>query len=190
MGQKYVAFDADGQITGYYDSIDSPPPENLTVLEINDDEWRMLISGFGYTIKDGSIVDPPPAEAIPLSAIKADLKALVDATAETERKRYITPGEGQAMTYQRKVEEAKRAILEEEPSADDYTMLAASLGVDGETVKEIATIVLAMDAAWAVIGSAIEKIRMNTKKAVDEAASAEAANAVVAAIVWPEGAAL
>lgn len=125
-----------------------------------------------------------------LVQLKDRLKRWVDTSAETERKRYITPGEGQAMTYQRKVEEAKRAILEEEPAAADYPMLAASLGVDGDTVKEIATIVLAMDAAWAVIGSAIEKIRMNTKKAVDEAASAEAVNAIVAAIVWPEGAAL
>ncbi|WP_155272903.1 MULTISPECIES: hypothetical protein [Agrobacterium] len=190
MGQKYAAFDAEGQITGFYDSIDSPPPETLDVLEISHDEWLMLISGFGYTIKDGAIVAPPPAEEIPLSEIKAKLKARVDALAEAERKRYITPGEGQAMTYQRKVEEAKRAILEEEPTAADYTMLAASLGVDGETVKEVATIVLAMDAAWAVIGAGIEKVRMNAKKAIDGAASADAANAIVDAIVWPEGVAL
>lgn len=125
-----------------------------------------------------------------LDQVKDRLKRWVDTSAETERKKYITPGEGQAMTYQRKVEEAKRAVLEEEPAAGDYPMLAASLGVDGETVKKVATVVLAMDAAWAMIGSAIEKIRMNTKKDIDDAASAEAVNAIVAAIVWPEGAAL
>lgn len=131
-----------------------------------------------------------PAVVVPtLEAIKAALKVTVDTTAEAERKKYITPGEGQAMTYQRKVEEAARAILEEEPTAANYPMLAASLGVDGETVKDVATIVLAMDAGWAAIGAGIEKIRMNAKKAIDEAASAEAASAIVDAIVWPEGAA-
>lgn len=121
-----------------------------------------------------------------LDQVKDRLKRWVDTSAETERKKYITPGEGQAMTYQRKVEEAKRAILEEEPAAVDYPMLAASVGVDGDTVKEIATIVLAMDAAWAVIGSAIEKTRLSVKKAIDEAASAETANMVANAVVWPQ----
>lgn len=124
-----------------------------------------------------------------LEQVKDRLRRWVDTSAETERKKYITPGEGQAMTYQRKVEEAKRAILEEEPATADYPMLAASVGVDGETVKEIAAIVLAMDAGWAVIGSGIEKIRLTAKKAIDEAVSVETANAVVEAIVWPEGAA-
>lgn len=142
----------------------------------------------GWSYADGEF-SPSFVEEAPLDKIKAALKVTVDTAAEAERKKYITPGEGQAMTYQRKVEEAKRAILEEEPTADDYTMLAASLGVDGETVKEVATVVLAMDAAWAVIGAGIEKIRMNTKKDIDDAASAEAANAIVDAIVWPEGAA-
>jgi hypothetical protein len=156
-------------------------PEIIAALVICSEDVKQ-----GWSYSDGEFA-PSFVEEAPLDKIKAALKVTVDTTAEAERKKYITPGEGQAMTYQRKVEEAKRAILEEEPAAADYPMLAASVGVDGDTVKEIATIVLAMDAAWAVIGSAIEKTRLNVKKAIDEAVSAEAANAAVNALVWPEG---
>lgn len=120
-----------------------------------------------------------------LVQLKDRLKRWVDTSAETERKRYITPGEGQAMTYQRKVEEAKRAVLEEEPVEADYPMLSASLGIDGETVKQVAVVVLSMDASWAAIGSAIEKVRMGAKKAIDDALTAEDATEAVNAISWP-----
>lgn len=142
---------------------------------------------FGWTLVDGRL-EPRSQLPVDILGIRASLKTQVDVAAEVERLKYITPGEGQALTYQRKVEEAKRAITEEEPAPVDYPMLAASIGVDGDTVKEIASIVLAMDGGWAVIGSAIEKIRLSAKKAIDDAATVEAANAVVDAIIWPEGA--
>lgn len=164
-----------------------------TVIATHDDTQGVPASAYGEsatvlsvpaTIRPGMTISD--LHDTDLASFKTLLKSQVDEDAEAERKKYITPGEGQAMTYQRKVEEAKRAVLEEEPAASDYPMLAASIDVDGATVKEVAAIVLQMDAAWAVVGSEIENIRLTAKKAIDAATDIETASAVVNALNWPE----
>lgn len=120
-----------------------------------------------------------------LSDIKASLKSAVDTSAEVERLKYITAGTGQAMTYQRKVEEAKRIQADTVPTSADYPLLAASIGIDGVSLQAVAAVVLGMDAAWAQIGAQIERIRLTAKQAVDDAQDEAAARGVVAAIVWP-----
>lgn len=125
------------------------------------------------------------APLISLVATKTAIKRQIDANAEAERLRYITPGEGQALTYSRKVEEAKRAMAENNPESANYPMLAASLGIDGDTLKAVAEVVLTMDAQWAIIGSQIEHTRLAAKQAVEAAEDEAAARAIVDAIVWP-----
>lgn len=120
-----------------------------------------------------------------LSNLCQGLKAAVDAAAESERQKYITQGAGQAMTYQRKLEEAKRAAQESSPSASSYPFLAASIGIDGEDIAAVAQTVLSMDAQWALIGSAIEAERLRVKAAISAAETAEEAQAAFAAITWP-----
>lgn len=124
-------------------------------------------------------------EKLSLIHIKAAMKAGVDSAAEAERLRYITPGTGQAMTYQRKVDEAKLALADTNPSTESYPLLAASLSIDGVDIAAVAAVVLAMDAAWAQIGAAIERIRLTAKQAVDDAADEATARAVVEQLAWP-----
>lgn len=124
-------------------------------------------------------------DGLSIIQIKAALKSGVDSAAETERLRYITPGTGQAMTYQRKVEEAKQALADADPSAESYPLLATSVGIDGDNIAAVATVVLGMDAAWAQIGAAIEHIRLTAKKAIDDAADEATARAVVEQLAWP-----
>lgn len=92
------------------------------------------------------------------------------------------------MTYQRKLEEARRlrAALAAGEGVDpaDYPMLAATVGLDGETLGDVTGLIVAMDAAWARIGAAIEHARMIAKAAIDAAPDVEAARAVTPA--WPE----
>ncbi|XUY27838.1 hypothetical protein RMR21_005635 [Agrobacterium sp. rho-8.1] len=148
------------------------------------DEWEM---GPADEVGRRERINTIPPFAIPepdLEEIKRLLKTQIDEEAETARLRYITGGAGQAMTYQRKVEEAKRAVLEDNPLPDDYPMLSASLGIDGETIKDIALLVLTMDAQWAVIGSAIERARQTAKEAIGGAETVEAAQ-IAAQVVWP-----
>ncbi|NSX84472.1 hypothetical protein G6L86_02630 [Agrobacterium tumefaciens] len=185
MGQKYAAFDAEGQITGFYDSIDSPPPENLDIIEITDDEWLMLLTGSGYTIVDGAIVDPPPAEEIPLAVIKIGLKAKIDADAEAERLKYITSGAGQALTYMQKSDEARRYLAEETPTGSDYPLLSAEVGITGGDVRDVALVVSGAYAQWQLIGAQIEAVRLGTKAAIEVATNAADAQAAYGAAVWP-----
>lgn len=129
-------------------------------------------------------LSPDIVNAASLAAVKADRRAHIDREAEAERLKYITGGAGQAMTYSRKLEEARAAAAEEEPEAETYPLLAASLGIDGATVAAVAQVVIGMDAAWTVIGAAIEAARLGAKKAIDDAEDEAAVRAVEP--VWPQ----
>ncbi|MFU0503999.1 hypothetical protein [Pseudaminobacter sp. NGMCC 1.201702] len=165
-------------------------------IEISEEQYQAALAGMlaGKLVSvDGgfAVIDPPQPEPEPepepltLDEVKVALKSWIDASAEQERLKYITPGAGQAMTYQRKVEEARAASTEQNPDPADYPLLSASVGIDGPDLAAVAAVVLAMDAAWTQIGAAIEAVRLGTKKAIDDAAGEAAARAAVEAAVWP-----
>ena len=122
--------------------------------------------------------------ADPLPDLKAELKAMIDAAAETERGRYITAGAGQAMTYQQKANEA--VMLEDDPAPDPaaYPLLSAEVGITAPTLAEVGAAVRLAHGQWIVLGAAIEGIRLGAKRAIDLAWTAEAAEAA-AAVTWP-----
>lgn len=124
-----------------------------------------------------------PAPPVPLAEIKRQIKAHIDRQAEVERARYITLGGGQAMTYQAKSAEAVRFAGDHAPQADDYPLLAAEVGVTGETLQQVAQVVINMHAQWQVVGGLIERARLSAKAAVDAAPDETVARAVVPA--WP-----
>ncbi|HDV8348842.1 TPA: tail fiber assembly protein [Burkholderia vietnamiensis] len=76
MGQKYASFDSTGNLSGFYDSIDSPVPESKTnVVPISDQAWNELLSalGTGKTVKLGSdgaptIQQPAPPTTAQMAA--------------------------------------------------------------------------------------------------------------------------
>lgn len=136
---------------------------------------------------DGSDFAAPTAEpGQPLTFVKTVLKVSVDASAETERLKYITPGTGQAMTYQQKVTEAQAFKAATNPKAADYPILSSEVGITAETLAEVADIVLAAFAQWQQIGAAIEVIRLGAKRDIDAAEDEASARAVFDAIVWPQ----
>ncbi|MBS7699152.1 MULTISPECIES: hypothetical protein [unclassified Chelatococcus] len=116
-----------------------------------------------------------------LAQIKASLKASVDRRAEIERGRYITPGAGQAMTYQAKAAEAQHYT--ETDGAGDYPLLTAEVGVTGATIADVAAVVLGMHGQWQLIGAQIERARLSAKAVIDAAEDEAAARAVVPD--WP-----
>ena len=121
-----------------------------------------------------------------LGALKAELKAAVDQAAENERLKYITPGAGQAMTYQQKVDEARAFKVASNPKAADYPVLSSEVGITAETLSEVSDIVLTAFAQWQHIGAAIETVRLGAKRDLDAAADEAAARAIVDAIEWPQ----
>lgn len=115
-----------------------------------------------------------------VTAIKTAAKTEIDARAESERLKYITPGQGQALTYQRKSDEARRAIDDSDPTSEEYPLLAASIGIDGDTLKAVAETVIFQDNAWAKAGAAIERVRLAAKREVDAAADCASVSVIVA----------
>lgn len=71
MGQKYAAYNAQGAITAFYDSVDSPAPEGVSVIEITDAQWQAAIGG-GYTVQGGALVEPTPPTTAEIKAAKWD----------------------------------------------------------------------------------------------------------------------
>ena len=127
---------------------------------------------------------------------KEALKVRVDEAAESERLKYITAGVGQSMTYTEKFNQAvdyskKYAAHEQdpkntpEPNEADYLLLKAGLGIDGSTLIEVAETVTYAYAIWQQIGAAIEATRLESKAAIENAKTAEEAQAVFDAIKWP-----
>lgn len=120
-----------------------------------------------------------------LSDIKASLKARIDAAAETERLKYITPGAGQAMTYQQKAAEAEECLARSGPQPADFPLLAAEIGITGTTLTDVATIINGQYQAWRLIGAAIEAARLGGKAAIEAAGTAAAAQLAFDAVQWP-----
>lgn len=138
----------------------------------------------GWHFEDGEF-SPPVMPQTDLVQLKSWLKNEVDAAAETERLKYITPGDGQAMTYQQKVAEAQALKDATNPQPSDYPILSSEVGITAETLGEVADIVLAAFAQWQQIGAMIESIRLGAKRDIDAAEDEATARAIVDAIVWP-----
>lgn len=104
MGQKYAAYNAQGAITGYYDSVDSPVPDGVTAIEITDAAWQACIAAQSpYTVENGTLVAPvePTGEELLADAQATQISALYAAynTAIAGGVTYTSKG-GIAKAYQ------------------------------------------------------------------------------------------
>jgi hypothetical protein len=138
--------------------------------------------------REFGIVKPfPYSVAKQLSMIKDALCIQIDEKAEDVRKTFLTKGEGQQLVYKHKTEEALalKADTSAEPDPEHYPLLAASVGVDGPTLKAVAKKVLDTHNAWKRAAASVESARMHGKTAVKAAKTIDAAQAAFAAIKWP-----
>lgn len=171
---------------GYWQAIGGHPADLLATYPEGTIEVP-LKPGADHEWQDGAWVHVPP----PLDGVKAALKARLDADAEAERLKYVTPGAGQAMEYQQAAAEADEMLTaiavdpDYEPDPEIYPMLAASIGIDGDTLADVAATVAAMHGQWRQIGSAIRAARLAGKQAIDAATTAEDAQAAFDAVAWP-----
>jgi hypothetical protein len=110
----------------------------------------------------------------------------VDAQAETTRLLWITPGSGQALTYEQKRAEAERMAADPAPQPEAYPMLAAEVGITAATLPAVGALVRARAAAWTAVAAQIESLRLQAKAAVMAANNAAEARAA-AAVTWPAG---
>lgn len=179
--------------TDAYDDCSFIPNDTVVITEA---QWQEFLRNQGLRKwVAGEVVEYTPPEP-PLSEIKKQLKQQVDMAAENERLKYITSGVGQSMTYQEKYNQAvdyskkytahKQAPDElPEPNENDYLLLKASLGIDGNTFIEVAETVTYSFAIWQQIGAAIEAKRLETKALIDEAESVAEAKSIFETMKWP-----
>ncbi|KWE44622.1 phage tail protein [Burkholderia ubonensis] len=88
MGQKFAAFDAQGNITAFYDSVDSPAPSGANVVGISNDEWRVLIDGPAHgkrgaideSMRPVLIAPPAPSRDSVAKAMRGKRDSAMDAT--------------------------------------------------------------------------------------------------------------
>lgn len=122
---------------------------------------------------------------VDLAPLKIAAKAKVSSAAETARHKYITPGSGKAMSYQEVSAEAKRHLATGGEGA--YPFLQARVD-SGRYANLVAARdgTLALEAQWAGIGAAIDKIEDQAKLAIDAATTLAQIDAAIPTLGdWP-----
>ena len=108
----------------------------------------------------------------------------IDEAAEMARLSHMTNGSGQAMTYQRKAEEAKSFANDAAPVPENYPFLANEIGITAPTLAQVAHIVAENHEQWLVAGLVIERLRLQAKAAIRLAVSAEEIR-LASDVSWP-----
>lgn len=120
-------------------------------------QLQQVPEGAALAIVPQEVLDTLPRD---LDALRTWLAVRIDAEAEKVRLRFLTPGAGQALTYQRKEAEA-RAWLVDNSAAVPF--LTAEAPARGMTIAALASEVVGLADAWVAVGSAIEALRMGAK---------------------------
>lgn len=106
---------------------------------------------------------------IDLVSLRNDAKAKIDNDAESFRWNFITPGSGQAMSYQEKHNEALAFLADPEITEEDTPHLTAEVGITGQDRYQVAQVIVNTKAMWRPISASIDRLRLSAKEAVDEA---------------------
>jgi len=150
-------------------------------------------TGYTFDAATGQVVASVAAIAV-AEKIAPALMA-VDAAAERSRLAYITPGNGQAMSYREKAAQAMDCLANytaaTPPASGVYVLLDSEVGImanaDGTITAnayEVAVVVDATRTAWLAIEAVINRTRVQAKADIKAATTAAEVEAILAAIVW------
>ncbi|CZT32985.1 hypothetical protein [Rhizobium sp. 9140] len=137
-------------------------------------DWPAIPDGLKTYIDQWS---PAPVE-VDLDALRAEAVVKIDRAAEAYRMQFITPGFGQIMAYQQKLDEARAKVAFAGVPDADIPHIVAEAEADGMTKAEKAQQILDTFTGWQHISAGVEAKRMAAKKAI---AAAETAQAITAA---------
>ncbi|MFM0165653.1 hypothetical protein PQR39_35125 [Paraburkholderia sediminicola] len=188
MGQKYAAYDANGNINAFYDSVDSPVPAGLTnVIEITDAQWQTCINNQGqWYVSDGALAPvPPPTAAELLAQAQAAQTAILSAAyaaAINAPVSYTTAAGTTAVFNQNAVAKAnlQNAMLASEKSGEwaiNLWLSASGAPVTPFTYADLQGLAAAMEAIDAPDYQLLLQLIAQANAATTVAA--------VQAVVWP-----
>lgn len=119
------------------------------------------------------------------------LCAKIDAAAMGRHAEHITVSPFMAMVYLEKFAQANAINGMGREAANALTdaqlrfpLVAASIGIDGTTLWDVAQVVIQKYLEWCHMAGGVETVRLGAKKAIRESASVEAANAAYEAAKW------
>lgn len=138
------------------------------------ERWRgsgVTGSADGQVLPEGlSLVVVPSraleGEILDLDILRSTAKAQIDAQAELVRQDFLTPGAGQALTYQRKEAEAREWLADQRTSVP---FLSAEAAARRLPLADVAAEVVRLADRWTQAGAEIEGRRMHAKTALAEA---------------------
>jgi len=126
---------------------------------------QVLPAGLGIVLVPSAAFG---GETLDLGVLRETAAASIDVQAEAMRQSILTPGAGQAMTYQRKEAEARAWSLDNDAATP---FLSAEASARGLTIADLAAEIIQLADAWVAAGAAIEGLRMGAKAAVGRAAN-------------------
>lgn len=137
--------------------------------------------------KYGSVGAYPISKEQQLINHKKKLCNRIDGMAESLRGKFLTPGVGQAVVYQRKLDEAIEHLQAGylQSSGDHYPLLNAGVGINGGDISEVARSVVNAHNKWIEAAAEIERVRLSGKKEVNKAISIKDATNTFNALIWP-----
>lgn len=151
------------------------------------------VDGHDHVVVDESYFKPvkdawdvaPPTNTI--AEMRERTLLQINGRAELARMKFLTPGSIQMLTYIQKQDEAKAANNDPTPTAAKYPMLAAMVGIDGDSIKNVATTVLAAADSWNRTSITIERTRRLAKRAAESATTSAELQAILDGLPWKSG---
>ncbi|WP_415183529.1 hypothetical protein [Phaeovulum sp.] len=148
-----------GPAGNYIEVPDDTPTANLAALRV----------------ADGALVTAN------LAPLKLDAVAKINQVIGYLRAAITTDIAGQQMIYLRKESEARAWLAEATPDIAEYPMIAAEVGITGETADQVAQVWVNMAALWTGISAGLEGARIGHISLVDAAQTAAEIDAAVVA---------
>lgn len=153
---------------------------------------QKMVNGVAVELTEAEISEMErPIDLVP---IRLRLMEQVDLQAEAVRHRHISPGAGMAMVYAEKHSQARAVdrlgetaanVLTEAQFIEQFPTLAASVGVEADTLWDCAQLVISKYETFASLSHAIERTRLDAKKALRSATTPEAVQSAYEMVQWP-----
>lgn len=137
-----------------------------------------------YSLNNELLTATRELVADPLDGVKKEICNRIDAGAEEIRSDFITAGSGQAMIYREKLLQARACKNDPSPLPNNYPLLAVSIGIEGNTITDVANVVINANSKWISINAKIEASRLAAKQSVNNAATVDVAVSIFNKISW------
>ncbi len=113
----------------------------------------------------------------------------IDTAAEQARGQFMTPGDGQALSYREKASEATDCLANHDtgnpPPEGKYPIIESEVGITATDVLAVAAAVDAKRLYWKSIEAQVNRTRLQAKADVAAAAGEAEIQTILAGLIWP-----